>query len=95
MKLNHNTLAFILPSIVTVGLFILVYLIPEIGFAPQETTGKILLKVALFTALWPLALRFLGGWGYSVTKNAKDSEYGMTLLATAVIVGLALVIAAK
>lgn len=92
LNLNHNTLAVIFPFIVALGLALLVYYIPEIGIAPQETTGRTLLRVAIYFAAWPLALRFLGGWDYSVTKDAKQSDGGMVILAAALIVGTALVI---
>lgn len=97
MRINHNTLAIIAPVVVAVGLFFLISAVPEIGFAPQETTGKISLKIALFMAAWPLALRFLGGWKYSVTGNAQSEKphYGMIAIACAVIIGLSLVVAAK
>lgn len=92
MKFNHNTLAFIFPILVIIGLSILVYTIPEIGIAPQETTGRTLLRVAIFFAGWPLALRFLGGWHYSVTNDARKTPYGMVYIACALIIGTAMVI---
>lgn len=93
MKLNHNKLAIIFPVIVSIGLALLVYGIPEISIAPQELTGRTLLKVAVFFACWPLGLRFLGGWDYSVTSDAKKTPYGMVAIACAIIIGCALVIA--
>jgi len=92
LNLNHNTLALIFPLIVALGLALLVYLVPEIGVAPQETTGRTLLRVAIYFAAWPLALRFLGGWDYSVTQDAKKIGGGMVAIACALIIGTALVI---
>lgn len=90
--LNHNKLAIIFPIIVALGLALLVRAVPEIGIAPQESTGQTLLRVAIFFACWPLAIRFLGGWDYSITDDAKYSKYGMVILSAAVIIGSAMVI---
>lgn len=92
MKFNHNILAFIAPIVVAFSLAILVHFVPEIGIAPQETTGKVLLRVAIFFMAWPIALRFLGGWDYSVTKDAKSIPYGMTIIGAAIIIATAMVI---
>jgi hypothetical protein len=92
-KLNHNKLAIIFPVIVALGLALLVYDIPEISIAPLELTGRTLLKVAVFFASWALGLRFLGGWTYSVTAEARKTDYGMIAIACAIIIGTALVIA--
>lgn len=77
---------------VTMILAVLVYSIPEIGIAPQETTGRTLLRVGIFFAAWPISLRFLGGWDYSVTADAKQQPYGMVYIACALIIGTAMVI---
>lgn len=77
----------------TIGILgLLVNAIPEISIAPLETYGRDLLKLAMFFASWTLALRFLGGWNYSVTEDAKQQPYGMVYIACAVIIGCAIVI---
>lgn len=92
--INHNILAIIFPIIVALLLTGLVYLFPEIGIAPQETAGKVMLRVAIFFACWPLAIRFFGGWNFSVTENAKKSGInGIDIIAAAIIIGIALVVA--
>jgi hypothetical protein len=92
VKKNHNFLAVVSPSIVVVLLAILVYNIPEISMAPLETTGRTLLKLALFMAAWPISLRYLGGTDHSVTENAKAQPHGLTPIGVAIILGTALVI---
>jgi hypothetical protein len=92
MKLDHNTLALFFPFVAVLILSMLIYFVPEIGIAPQETAGRTLLRLAIFFAAWPLALRFLGGWMYSVTADAKQTAYGMVMIACALIVGCAMVI---
>ena len=93
MKVNHNLLALILPLLVALVLGVFIYLTPDIGLAPEETTLKVWLRVAIFMAAWPLAIKFLAGWSYDVIEIAKAKVYGLEIMATAIIVGLALVIA--
>ena len=93
MKINHNTLAVVFPILVIIALTFLVHFIPEIGLAPIETAGHTFLKVAIFYAAWSLVLRVLGGWHYRITEEAKKTPYGMTAIACALIIGVALVVA--
>jgi NADH:ubiquinone oxidoreductase subunit K len=94
MKINHNTLAVIFPILISILLALFVYSVPAVGLAPEETAMKVLLRLAIFFAAWPLAIKFLGGWEYHVTEESKaQSITGIDVIACAIIIGAAIVIA--
>lgn len=91
-KLHEGHFATILPVMTVVFLAWLVSANNEIVLAPTETFGQTLLRLAIFTAYWPLCLHFFGGRDYKINDTAKKTEYGMILMAVAIIIGSALVI---
>jgi uncharacterized membrane protein len=97
MKLNHNMLAGVFALCTGLILAALVYLHPEISIAPQESAGRIMLKVACFFLTWTISLKFLCGWGFSITANAQSDapRYGIIAIACAIIIGCALVVASR
>jgi hypothetical protein len=96
MKLNHNLLAWLFPLIVTVLLAVFVYCVPAIGLAPEETTLKILLKLAIFIGASMLQLRMLGGWQFSVTQTGKEPGIkAIHLIACAIIIATGMVVAGR
>jgi hypothetical protein len=92
---NHNKVAALFAVFTIAMLILLVKYIPAISIAPIETWGRSTEKLAIFTVAWTIALRFLGGWKYSVTEDAKQSPYGMTMIACALIIGTAIVLSLK
>lgn len=95
LSFNHNKGAIMFAIFTITMLVFLVKNIPEIGIAPIETWARSTEKLAIFTVGWAIGLRLLGGWAYSVTEKAKTTQYGMIAIACAIIIGSAIVIAAK
>jgi hypothetical protein len=97
MKLNHNVLAGIFAVGTSLVLAWLVYLHPEISIAPEESAGRIMLKLACFFLAWTISLKFLCGWNFSITDNANSysPRYGIIAIACAIIIGCAIVVASR
>jgi hypothetical protein len=95
LSFNHNKVAIVFAVATVAMLVYLTHIIPEISIAPLETWARTTEKLAIFTVGWVMALRFLGGWKYSVTESAKKVPYGTIVIACSLILGTAIVIASK
>jgi hypothetical protein len=94
MKANENSMAVVFVVISIGAIAVLVGYLPEIGIAPLESMGQRLVRLALFTFYWPLALLFLGGWDFDMVKTARESG-NLTFLgivSASIIIGAALVL---
>jgi hypothetical protein len=91
-KLNENHLAVIFGILSIAAIALLVGFYPEIGIAPLESAGQRLVRLAIYTAYWPLAIFFLGGMDFNIIQEARKNGTSLLTLAAAIILGAALVL---
>lgn len=92
-QLNENHLAVLFTIGSVAAILLLVFSIPEIGIAPVESFGQRLVRLAIYTAYWPLAIHFLGGRDHDIVKEARKADLPMLcVIAAAIIIGAALVL---